>query len=234
MRTILALQMATLLFASMTGMAATVEYQHPDLTIVAREEPLDVVLKSLGKEMRIYVTVPTGLNPVVNCDIQQQPVKQAFKNLLGDMSYSLEWEEKTGKLVGLTILAGGEGAAALVPAGPSRARSMEQAAPVPGASTDKQGAGTPSDSVVPPPMGGDDTAMAEHEVRMEAVRGEHEARMETERAEHEARLETERVEHEARMVEERAAQEVRMKEEVARHDAELEAELASEGLPSPQ
>ena len=186
-------------------------------------------LKSLGKEMRIYITVPTGLNPVVNCDIQQQPVKQAFKTLLGDMSYSLEWEEKTGKLVGLTILAGGDGAAvANVHAKPSHAQSVEQpapvAAPAPVASTSGQGAATPvAHSDDTSPMVEDDAAMAEHE-----------ARMETERAEHEARMETERVEHEARMVEERAAQEVRMKEEVARHDAELEAELAAEGLQPPQ
>ncbi len=227
MRTILALQIATLLIVSTTSMAATVEYQHPNLTIVARDEPLDVVLKSLGKEMRIYITVPTGLNPVVNCDIQQQPVKQAFKTLLGDMSYSLEWEEKTGKLVGLTILAGGDGAAvAAVPDNKSRTPNVAPSAPVaasaPVASTGRQAAPL-AHSDDAPPMGEDDAALAEHE-----------ARMETERAEHEARMETERVEHEARMVEERAAQEVRMKEEVARHDAELEAELASEGLQAPQ
>jgi hypothetical protein len=111
MKTILALQIATLLSLSTTSMAATVEYQHPNLTIVAREEPLTAVLKSLGKEMRIYVTIPTGLDPAVNCDIQQQPVKQALKTLLGDMSYSLEWEENTGQLVGVTILAAGQGSA---------------------------------------------------------------------------------------------------------------------------
>jgi hypothetical protein len=111
MKTILALHIGTLLFLSTTCIAATVEYQHPDLTIVAKEEPLDSVLKSLGKEMRIYVTIPTGLNPVVNCDIQRQPIRQAFKTLLGEVSYSLEWAENTGQLAGVTILAGGEGAA---------------------------------------------------------------------------------------------------------------------------
>jgi hypothetical protein len=229
MRTILTLSITALLSVSTTGMAATVEYQDPNLTIVAKQEPLDAVLKSLGKEMRIYITVPSGLNPVVSCDIRQQPIKQAFKTLLGDMSYSLEWEEKTGQLVGLTILAGGDGSAvANVSANPSHAQSVEQpasvAASVPVASPSGQDAGTPvasSDHALP--MGEDDTAMADHQ-----------ARMETERAEHEARMETERVEHEARMVEERAAQEVRMKEEVARHDAELEADLASEGVRPPQ
>ncbi len=96
MKTGLALQIASLLFVSTISMAATVDYQHPDLTIVAKEEPLDSVLKSLGKEMRIYITAPTGINTLVSCDIQHRPVKQAFKTLLGDMSYSLEWEEKTG------------------------------------------------------------------------------------------------------------------------------------------
>ncbi len=224
MKTNMTLSIATLLFVSTTSVAATVEYQDPDLTIVAREETLNTVLKSLGKEMRIYITVPTGLNPVVNCDIQQQPIKQAFKTLLGDMSYSLEWEEKTGQLVGLTILAGGDGSAvATTPDKPSHTQSVEQTAPVP-VITGNPGAGTPAaPGDHAPPMAEDDTAMAEHE-----------ARMETERAEHEARMETERVEHEVRMAEERAAQEVRMQEEVARHDAELEADLAAEGLQLPQ
>ena len=103
MKTILALQIATLLSVSINGIAATVDYEHPDLTIVAEGEPLDSVLKSLGKEMRIYIVVPAGFNPIVSCDIQQRPIKQAFKTLLGDMSYSLEWEENTGQLAGLTI-----------------------------------------------------------------------------------------------------------------------------------
>ena len=137
MKTILALSIATLLSVSITSIAATVDYQHPDLTIVAKDEPLDSVLKSLGKEMRIYIKIPTGLNPIVSCDIQQQPIKQAFKTLLGDMSYSLEWEEKTGKLAGLTILAGGEGVAA-VSNKPSQSQSVSQASPVPVASSNVQ------------------------------------------------------------------------------------------------
>ena len=214
----------------MASMAATVEYQDPNLTIVAKQEPLDVVLKSLGKEMRIYITVPTGLNPVVSCDIQQQPIKQAFKTLLGDMNYSLEWEKNTGKLVGLTILAGGDGAAvANVSAKPSHAQSVEQLPTLACCKYQWTGRSKAYCAEQPcPPMREDD--VADHDAAM----AEHEARMETERAEHEARMETERVEHEARMVEERAAQEVRMKEEVARHDAELEAELAAEGLQPPQ
>ena len=216
MKTILALSIATLLSVSITSIAATVEYDHPTLTIVAKDEPLDSVLKSLGKEMRIYVTVPTGLNPVVSCDIQQQPIKQAFKTLLGDMSYSLEWEEKTGKLAGLTILAGGEGVAA-VSNKPSQTQSASQAVPVPVVNSNGQRA-TPTPAV----QGDHNAAMADRE-----------ARMETDRAEHEARMEAEREEHEARMVEERAAQEERMKEEVARHEAETAEYLKSQGLQPP-
>ncbi|MBK6736522.1 MAG: hypothetical protein IPG64_00875 [Haliea sp.] len=130
MKTILALQIATLLSVSITSIAATVDYEHPNLTIVAKDEPLDSVLKSLGKEMRIYIVVPAGLNPIVSCDIQQRPIKQAFKTLLGDMSYSLEWEENTGQLAGLTILAGGgNSAVATVSNNPSRSQNVNQATP---------------------------------------------------------------------------------------------------------
>lgn len=215
MRTALALQLATLLSLSISSMAATVEYQHPDLTIVAREEPLDTVLKSLGKEMRIYITVPTGLNPIVSCDIQHQPIKQAFKTLLGDMSYSLEWEEKTGQLVGLTILAGGEAPA--VSNTSSNSQNVSQATPEPVMSTGGQSAApTPVDH------GDHDTAMADHDARRETAIAEDEARMEADRAE-----------HEARMAEEREAQEERMKEEVARHEEEMRVYIESQGLTFP-
>jgi hypothetical protein len=232
MKTILTVSVATLLSVSITSIAATVEYQHPDLTIVAKEEPLDVVLKSLGKAMRIYITVPSGLNPLVNCDIQQQPAKQAFKTLLGDMSYSLEWEEKTGKLVGLTILAGGEDATiATASAKPVTTQNVSQTMPIPVASTSGQDAANVAAQIShDSPIADDEAVMADHDAAM----AEHEARMETERAEHEARMETQRVEHEARMVEERAEQQVRIKEEVERHDANMAAYLESQGLQLPQ
>lgn len=220
MRVILALHIATLLCVSTTSLAATVEYQHPDLTIVARQEPLASVLKSLGREMRIYITIPTGLNPVVNCDIQQQPVKQAFKSLLGDVSYSLEWEEGGERLVGVTILGGEGGAVATVSNSPIRQSGGEQGAPAVIESLAGQGTAKPvAQRTQDTPMAPDDTAMADHDAAM---------------AEHEARMEVERAEHEARMAEEREAQEVRMKEEVERHDAEMAAYLESQGLKLPQ
>ncbi len=236
MRTLLALSIASLLSLSIPGIAATVTYQHPDLTIVAKEEPLDTVLKALGKEMRIYITIPTGLNPVVNCDIQQQPIKQALKTLLGDLSYSLEWEEKAGRLIGVTILAsGGESAVATISGGSSHTPNAEQPAPVAIANPGGPGAVTAVEQGDhDAPMAPDDAALTEHDATM----AEHEARMETEQAEHEARMETERTAMETRMIEEREVQDQRMKEEVARHEvrhkAELEEYLGSKGLQMPE
>lgn len=219
MKAIWAIQMAVLLSVSITSIAATVDYEHPNLTIVAEDEPLDSVLKSLGKEMRIYIVVPAGLNPIVSCDIQQRPIKQAFKTLLGDMSYSLEWEENTGQLAGLTILAGGgNSGVAAVSNNPSYSQSVSQATPAAGASNDGQRA-----APAPADHGGHDTAMADHQ-----------ALMETRREEHEARMAADRAAHEARMVEERAEQEERMEEDAARHEEEITAYLESQRLqPAP-
>jgi hypothetical protein len=106
MRTLLAIQLTILLSIAMPGNAAEVEYLHPNLTIVANDETLDSVLKSVGKAMQIAVKTPSGLNPVVSCDIRNLPIKLAFKKLLGDMSYSLAWQDDGERLVGVTILAG--------------------------------------------------------------------------------------------------------------------------------
>jgi hypothetical protein len=128
MRILVALQIVALLCFSIASTAAEVEYRHPNLTIVAKDEPLDAVLKSVSKEMRIFVTTPTGLNPLVNCDIQDQPIKLAFKKLLGDMSYSLEWKDNGETLVGLTILTGTVDALATTPSSSkASAPSMDQA-----------------------------------------------------------------------------------------------------------
>ncbi len=106
MRTLWAIQLAALFSIAMPSSAADVAYQHPNLTIVAKDETLDSVLKSVSKAMQITVKAPTGLNPVVSCDIRNLPIKLAFKKLLGDMSYSLAWQDDGERLVGLTILAG--------------------------------------------------------------------------------------------------------------------------------
>lgn len=59
-----------LLMVCSDSMAARVEYQHPELSIFAEEESLDSVLTAVGKAMQITVTVPLGINPVVNCEIK--------------------------------------------------------------------------------------------------------------------------------------------------------------------
>jgi hypothetical protein len=225
MKIFLAFQIAVLLIVAAGSQAATVEYTQPNLTIVAKSEPLDTVLKSIGKEMRIYITIPTGLNPVVNCDIQNQPIKQAFKTLLGDMSYSLEWEKGGERLVGLTILAGGNASTAAA----SSDKSSAGAAAVQSAPVDVAGSGEQA-AQAPVAHGGHASQAATHD--------DGSAARDAAMAEHEARMETERAEREAQMAEERAAQEEKMKEEVARHDAQHEAELKafldSKGVQMPQ
>jgi hypothetical protein len=141
-----------LLFVATGGQAAEVTYQHPDLTIVAKNEPLDSVLKSLGRAMRIYITVPTGLNPVVTCDIHNQSVKQAFKTLLGDLNYSLEWEDGGERLMGLTILASGSESAATAVSEPVADTQVDDQPEPPAAAMDVQGAAAPvaaSDQDIP-------------------------------------------------------------------------------------
>jgi hypothetical protein len=130
MKTRLVFQIAALLSLATNSIAATVEYQYPDLTIVAEQEPLESVLKSVGREMRIFVTIPAGLDTVVKTNIQHQPIKQAFKNLLGDLDYSLVWAKGGERLLGLTIFAGGgEAAVAAVSDSPSHKQSAAQVAP---------------------------------------------------------------------------------------------------------
>ena len=108
MKILLYLGVAALLLPPVAAFAADVDYQHPTITIVANNEPLDSVLKSVSREMKIFVTTPSGFNPIVNCDIQNQPVEKAFKTLMGSMSYSLEWKNDGQQLIGLTILSGSD------------------------------------------------------------------------------------------------------------------------------
>ena len=207
-----ALRIAVLLCLCTPGLAATVKYQHPDLTIVAQDEPLVSVLNSIAQEMQIRVRTPTGLNPRISCEIHSQPITQAFKQLLRGLSYTLEWEEKGQRLARLTVLTGGEGAAvAGVSASTSPTASESQATPLPVARRAGQRAEVPVKQRSNPaaPSAAQDRAMAEHETRMEA-----------DRAEHEARMATEREAMEARMAEEGRAHEATMREEAARDEAE--------------
>ena len=206
----------------MAGVAAEVEYHHPDLTIVAKDEPLDSVLKSVSQEMRIFVTTPTGLNPLVNCDIQNLPLKQAFKKLLGDMSYSLEWKDDGERLVGLTILSSADGSAAsTVPDRHSAAPGTNQPASSPAGyrGTPNPGAAITS-SHGAAPMPEDDSSVA-------VEREEQEARMAEERAARDTEMEQ-------RRQEEVIAHEARMAEEAVRNEAEMAEYFESQGInPNP-
>jgi hypothetical protein len=210
---------AAVLFFSVASLAATVEYQHPDVTIVAVDESLDSVLKSLGKEMNLTVTTPIGVNPVINVDIQNQPIKRAFKNLLGELSYSLVWTDDGERLTGLIILAGdGEDAQIGLPEKQSPKTSNTPAAYIPDSSASPQ----PAASFAP--ARNDDPEMAERESVMALEREEQEARMAEERAEQEAEMEQ-------RRQEDKIVQKERMVEERARREAEMSALAESLGYP---
>jgi hypothetical protein len=208
---------AALLLFSTGGMAATVEYNHPKVTIVAEDESLDSVLATLGKEMALTVKKPVGVNPMINCDIQNQPIERALKNLLGALSYSLVWADDGERLMGLVILAG-DGESAEVAESEPRASGMggDRVASV----TDNSGAGQSASS----PARDSDANLkrAEHEAQMETDRAEHDARMAQEREAREAEMEQRRQEEEI-------AHEAQMQEEVARHEAEFEAYMQSMG-----
>jgi hypothetical protein len=199
---------AVMLFLSAASIAATVEYQHPDVSIVAVDESLDSVFKYHGKEMNQSVTTPICINPVINCDIQSQPIKRAFKNLLGELSYSLVWADDGERLTGLVILAGdGEEAEISVSERPPTDTRNTQVASIPDGSDSSQGAD-------PEPARYDDPEMADRGAEMALERQEQEARMAEERADQEAEMEKrqqeEQIVHKAEMVEERARREAEM------------------------
>jgi hypothetical protein len=209
---------AALLLFSTGGMAATVEYDHPEVTIVAEDESLDSVLTALGKEMQLTVTIPVGVNLVINCDIQNQPIKRAFKNLLGELSYSLVWADDGERLTGLVIFAGdGDLAEVTVFEPQASGISGNQIDFVADASGSSLGAGAPAGH------SDDDLRSVEHEAQMKTDRAEYEARMAEEREAHEAEMEQRRQEEEI-------AHKARMQEDVAGHEAEFEAYMQAQGI----
>ena len=84
--------------------AAEVDYQPPNLSIVANNEPLWSVLRSISDAMDITVTMPPDLNLPVTCDIENIPVERALKILLPGVSYALRWEQGGGRLTGIVLL----------------------------------------------------------------------------------------------------------------------------------
>jgi len=82
--------------------AATVDYQPPKLSISASNEPLISVLRAIAREMDISISYASNIDKTVTCRIAKLPVQRAFKNLLGNSNFALQWEDK--RVVGLTIL----------------------------------------------------------------------------------------------------------------------------------
>ena len=149
------------------------------------------------------MTTPLGINPVINCNIQNQPIKRAFKNLLGDLSYSLVWADDGERLTGLVILPGdGEPGEASVSERQSFGATNSQFVSAPSAG------GSSSHSAAAHEPG-----MAEHKAQVTIRRQEQEARMAEEREAQElemAQIQQEKeIVHKARMAEERARIEAR-------------------------
>ena len=83
--------MLLLLIMASTVFSAEVEYNHPSLSIIAEDEPLESVLIDLGKSMQISISTPLEFNPNVNCSIEAKSIHDAMRSLLRNISYSLEW-----------------------------------------------------------------------------------------------------------------------------------------------
>jgi len=222
-----ALAVILLLGCAPCALAAEVEYQHPDLTIVAQDEPLHGVLQSLGREMRIFVTIPSGLNPRVHCNIQRQPIEQALKGLLGDVSYSLEWEAGSERLVGLTIFSSQPSTSQdASPARTARFPPGMLAEPSPGdASAGPESAHEASDGAAMVPAEVEANAM-ELAAQADAGGAGHETDTAAEREAYEAEVALRRQEA---MI----AQEERLREETARHEAQMRAYVESQGIQFP-
>jgi len=94
------------LFSTGTIYAATVNYQPPNLTISANDEPLISVLRAIAKEMNISISYASNIDKAVTCRIEKLPVQRAFKNLLDNSNFALQWEDK--RVVGLAILPQGK------------------------------------------------------------------------------------------------------------------------------
>jgi hypothetical protein len=216
---------ASMLLLATTSMAATVEYQHPAVTIVAENESLESVLTALSKEMDLQVTSPLGLNPMINCDIQNQPIKQAFKNLLGELSYSLVWADDGEHLTGLVILTGDGEATIIADSETPAAVNKNNYTPPFAVATQQPDNASQSSATAAPARDFDDAPQrAEQEAQLATDRQEQEARMAEEEAAREAEMalvrQEEEVAHEAEMVEARA-----------RREADMQALADSLGLP---
>lgn len=201
--------------------AAEVSYTHPNVAIFAEEETLGTVLKAVGEAMDITVRIPGGIDPVINCDIQAQPISKAMKNLLSGLSYTLVWDDGGQHLRGLTILSH-EG-------GPGVDQNANTASPTAMQTTDSNPSLPERDSST---HSAQDSAGESHEAP--SFVHEQQAEMEQERLAMEERAAEERAAHEEEMKTMRREREVEQQgrdvKERARHKAQYNAYLESIGV----
>jgi len=96
--------MLLVLTSAVPAGAVEIVYQPPRLSISANNEPLDRVLRALGKQMHIQINAPAGLNQPITIRIVNQPVKRALHNLLRGKNYVLQWEDGGKRPVALTLI----------------------------------------------------------------------------------------------------------------------------------
>ncbi|MBT4519543.1 MAG: hypothetical protein HOC23_06015 [Halieaceae bacterium] len=222
-RVILATLLWGLAFICSPVSAAQVEYQPPNLTIIASNEPLSSVLRSIGASMRISVSTPPDLNPVVNCNIVNLPVKRAIKNLLGELSYALQWQEGGERLAGLIILENGYGPSIMV---------NQDTSPAPIEQVDSEQISPSGNSMLPDKPARPTTpprSRVDHATHL----AEQKSRMASDRAKYEARMAQEMEELEIRMAEEKEREDARMAQEMAEEEARVEMEAASQSFDEP-
>ncbi len=205
--------LATLLLMIPCSFAAKVDYEPPYISIVAVNESLESVLRTVGEEMQISVTLPLGLNPTINCDVENKTVQEAFKVLLGDLSYSMQWEEGGDRLAGLVIMANGSSlpgnsrttSFSATPAGSVYDSRVEENITGGGTQSGTQsGSGSHSEPASHTPSGlpDRDAQMAERQARHRQEREEQEAQFRQELEEREEQHRAARLEDEARTREE--------------------------------
>ena len=214
-----------LLFIS-PGFTASVDYEHPNVSIVAVDESLESVLRAVGKEMKISVTLPLGLNPTINCDIVNKPVKKALKTLLSDLSYSMQWTEGGERLVGVVIMSDNSAFE-----GTTTVNSTFTGASNVSPAIGEYPSSRPVSSIQPSKASYADSAAPgapgsmDHEQRMDEQQERHRAK----REEQEARFREARVEEEARHREARLEEEAQTRQEDEEYDARERALFANGG-----
>jgi signal transduction histidine kinase len=188
--------------------AAEVDYQPPNLSIVATNEPLGSVLRSISAAMDITVSMPPDLDSPVTCDIENMPVERAFKKLLAGVSYALRWEQGGGRMTGIVLLEEGYDASLRVSGSSASGGSLQAES---GRQYSEQrgivsyGEDAPQNQAA---------GVAEEQDRMAAEMAEHEVKMALEMEQHEIRMAQEMERERERMAREIEEERIRDENEV--------------------